>query len=48
MKHDDIEEGKSLIVRHLRNKISREELADAFEKYGHVVDVHIPRDYFTG
>ncbi|KAI8800763.1 serine-arginine repressor protein [Cladochytrium replicatum] len=38
---------KSLHVRGIDNSTSADSLREAFEKYGEVRDVYIPRDYYT-
>lgn len=37
----------SLHVKNLHDDISVKELREAFEKFGEIRDVHIPRDYYT-
>ena len=39
--------GVSLLVRQLPPDARAEELEEAFSKYGKVIDVYIPRDYYT-
>ena len=39
--------GVSLLVRQLPPDARAEEIEEAFSKYGKVIDVYIPRDYYT-
>ena len=39
--------GVSLLVRQLPPDARAEELEEAFSKYGKVIDVYLPRDYYT-
>ena len=39
--------GVSLLVRQLPQDASAEEIEEAFSKYGQIMDVYIPKDYYT-
>ena len=39
--------GVSLLVRQLPQEASAEEIEEAFSKYGQIMDVYIPKDYYT-
>ncbi|XP_010480064.1 PREDICTED: serine/arginine-rich SC35-like splicing factor SCL33 isoform X2 [Camelina sativa] len=38
----------SLLVRNLRHDVRQEDLRRAFEQFGHLKDIYLPRDYYTG